>query len=107
MIHEIAAATQELQVKLWTAWSDYGATGEGRTCMARIAYAMTAAEAIAGFGAAFNPYIAICADVGAGVVENEVTRLFCFRPPPLSGQGGWMEGPSWLSKVNSTSTCVD
>ncbi len=37
-------------MKLWTVWQDYGATGEGRTLMARIAYAQNAQEAVAGFG---------------------------------------------------------
>jgi hypothetical protein len=41
-------------MKLWTAWLDYYATGEGRTLFARIAYAETAEDAIRQFGTAFD-----------------------------------------------------
>ena len=48
---------------LWTVWQDYGATGEGRTLMARIAHAESAQEALADFGREFDPYFCAGAEV--------------------------------------------
>ena len=42
-------------MKLWTVWVDYGATGEGRTLMARIGYAEDEADALAAFAKVFGP----------------------------------------------------
>ncbi len=64
---------------LWTVWQDYYATGEGRTLMARIAYAENAQEALAGFGREFDPYFASGAEALEGLQENEVTRAL-FAP---------------------------
>lgn len=69
-------------MKLWTVWQDYGATGEGRTLMARIAHAENAQEALAGFGQEFDPYFADGAEALEGVHENEVTRTL-FAPEAL------------------------
>jgi hypothetical protein len=66
-------------MKLWTVWQDYGATGEGRTLMARIAYAENAQEAVAGFGREFGPYFASGAEALEGVPENEVTKALFAR----------------------------
>jgi len=64
-------------MKLWTVWLDYFATGEGRSLMARIAYAETAERAREGFEARFGDYFAQGASVAEGVVCNGVTeRLF-------------------------------
>lgn len=59
---------------LWTAWSDYYATGEGRTLLGWIGYAEDRAEALKAFGNAFDPYFARGADAAVGVVKNEVIR---------------------------------
>jgi hypothetical protein len=69
-------------MKLWTAWLDYYATGEGRALFARIAYAETAEDAIAQFGHAFDPHFARGADAGEGVVDNEITG-FLMSPAAL------------------------
>jgi hypothetical protein len=61
-------------MKLWTVWQDYGATGEGRTLMARIAHAENAQDALAGFGREFDPYFASGAEAFEGLQENEVTQ---------------------------------
>ena len=61
-------------MKLCTVWVDYGATGEGRTLIARIAYAEDEREALAGFEKAFDPYYARSAEATEGVSENNVTR---------------------------------
>ena len=61
-------------MKLWTVWQDCGATGEGRTLMARIAYAENAQDALAGFGRQFDPYFASGAEVLEGVQQNAVTQ---------------------------------
>ncbi len=62
-------------MRLWTAWLDYLATGEGRTYMASIAYAATADEARQEFEKRFGSYFAEGASVGEGVVRNRVTDL--------------------------------
>ena len=66
-------------MKLWTVWQDYGATGEGRTLMARVAYAENEEEALAGFGRAFDLFFASGAKALEGVQENEVTQAL-FAP---------------------------
>lgn len=59
-------------MKLWTAWSDYGATGEGRTLLGWIGNAEDRAGALKNFGDAFDSYFARGADAAEGVVENSV-----------------------------------
>jgi hypothetical protein len=86
-------------MKLWTVWQDYGATGEGRTLMARIAYAESAQEAIAGFGREFDPYYASGAEALEGVQENEVTRVL-FAPAAFM-QARQMEGRATLELAAS------
>ena len=81
-------------MKLWTVWQDYYATGEGRTLMARIAYAESAQEALAGFGREFDPYFASGAEALEGVRENEVTQAL-FAPAVLK-EAGQMEGRATL-----------
>jgi hypothetical protein len=61
-------------MKLWTAWSDYYATGEGRSLFAWIGYAEGRTEALKSFGSAFDEYFAQGAEAVEGVVENDVTR---------------------------------
>lgn len=61
-------------MKLWTVWMDYGATGEGRTLLARVAYAENEQEARAGFVREFDEHFTSGAEAREGVVENEVTR---------------------------------
>ena len=60
---------------IWTVWLDYFATGEGRTCMACIAYADSAEHAREGFARLYGAYYAEGAVVDAGVVRNRVTQL--------------------------------
>jgi len=81
-------------MKLWTLWQDYHATGEGRTRMARIAYADSAQEALAGFGREFDPFFASGAEALEGVQENEVTQAL-FAPAALK-RAGQMEGRATL-----------
>ncbi len=57
---------------LWTIYSDYFATGEGRTLQALIIYANDEKEAIEKFGKIFDPYFAKGAIAQEGVVENEI-----------------------------------
>lgn len=71
-------------MKLWTAWVDYGGTGEGRTLMAWIAYAESEADAIARFEKRFDRYSAGCAYFKEGVIENDVTRFLI--PPTVFKQ---------------------
>jgi len=77
-------------MRLWTVWLASSATGEGRSLLARIAYAETAEDAIAAFGKAFDPYFARGADAGEGVVENAVTA-FLLSPASLE-QARRLEG---------------
>ena len=81
-------------MKLWTVWQDYYATGEGRTLMARIAYAENAREALAGFGREFDPYFASGAEALEGVQENEVTQAL-FAPAALK-RAAQMDGRATL-----------
>ncbi len=66
-------------MKLWTVWRDYSATGEGRTLMARIAYAENAQDALAGLGREFDSYFSSGAGVLEGVQQNAVTQALCKR----------------------------
>jgi hypothetical protein len=59
---------------LWTAWADYGATGEGRTLLVWIGYAENAAEARDGFGVRFGDFFKRLCEAEEGCVDNEVTR---------------------------------
>lgn len=66
-------------MKLYTVYSDYGATGEGRTIQALIGYAQNEEEAIEKFAKTFDPYFARGAEAKLGVVENEITK-YLFSP---------------------------
>ena len=68
---------------IWTASSDYFATGEGRTMMARISYAQDEDDARRQFGIAFNTYFAQGCEVERGVARNEVT-LFLWSEKALA-----------------------
>lgn len=61
-------------MKLWTIYSDYSATGEGRTIQALITYAENEQEAIEKFGKVFDEYFARGAEAVEGVVENELVK---------------------------------
>ena len=61
-------------MKLWTIYSDYFATGEGRTIQALITYAESKEEAIEKFGKRFDPYFATGADAEEGIIENKLTK---------------------------------
>ena len=61
-------------MKLWTIYSDYMATGEGRTIQALITYAENQEQAIKKFGDLFDPYFAQGAEAIEGVIENELTK---------------------------------
>jgi hypothetical protein len=60
---------------LWTTWVDYGATGEGRTLLARIAYAENQQSALDGFAKQFGEFHAGGAEAAQGVLENGVTKV--------------------------------
>ena len=62
-------------LRLWTAWQDYSATGEGRAFMACIAFVKTEEEIISHFGKKFHPWFEKGCDAGQGVVRNRVTTL--------------------------------
>jgi hypothetical protein len=66
-------------MKLWTVWTDYSATGEGRTLLARIAYADSEQSALSGFAEVFGEFHTRGADAKQGVVGNPVTELL-FSP---------------------------
>lgn len=61
------------QPGVWTVWADYMATGEGRTLLTRIAYAMDEEEAKRGFERQFGDYFAMGCEAAPGVVRNRVT----------------------------------
>jgi len=61
-------------MKVWTVCVDYGATGEGRTLMARIGYAEDERHALTLFEKAFDPFYARSAEVSEGVSDNDVVR---------------------------------
>lgn len=61
-------------MKLWTIFSDYFATGEGRTIQVLITYAESKEEALEKFGKRFDPYFAMGADAEEGIIENELTK---------------------------------
>ena len=87
-----SASTQEANVsntehrRLWTAWCDYFATGEGRTLLAQICCAADAEECRREFAKVFTSYF-YC-DVSAGVVRNEVV-LALFPEATLSQLSEW------------------
>jgi hypothetical protein len=73
------AGDLERIMKLWTVWLDYGATGEGRTLLARIACADSEQAALDGASKVFGEFWARCAEAAEGVVDNNVTRAL-FAP---------------------------
>lgn len=81
-------------MKLWTVWQDYGATGEGRTLLARVSYAENEQDARAGFGREFDEHFVSGAEALEGVHENEVTRSL-FAPAALK-RAREMEGRATL-----------
>jgi hypothetical protein len=66
-------------MKLWTIYSDYTGTGEGRTIQALITYADNQEEAIEKFSQTFDPFWARGAEAVEGILENEVTQ-YLFSP---------------------------
>lgn len=62
-------------MKLWTAWCDYYATGEGRALLGWIGHAQDRSDALRSLGDAFDPYFAAGADAAEGVVGNEAIGL--------------------------------
>jgi hypothetical protein len=63
------------EARIWTAWPDYAASGEGRSIMACIAYADSTEQMKAQFSKHFGPMFAAGCEMGEGVVRNEVTQL--------------------------------
>ena len=63
-------------MKLWTVWSDYSATGEGRTLSACIVYANTAEQAISKFKTSIpgGDFYGLGAEAEEGVTQNYVTE---------------------------------
>ena len=67
-------------MKLWTAWLDYFATGEGRTMCALIMYSQTEEEVREKFRSLFGSWFAQGMEVSEGLVKNEVvTFIFTDR----------------------------
>jgi hypothetical protein len=64
-----------MKTRLWTAWIQYFATGEGVTIAAVIGYAKTKKEAKQLFTDKFGEYLAIGCEVEPGIVRNEVVEL--------------------------------
>lgn len=86
---------------LWTAWSDYFATGEGRSIMACIAYAKDEKEIQAHFGKTFDPWYAKGCDTQRGVIRNELTCLLWSEAilcsiEEIARRGGWVDAHSWM-----------
>jgi hypothetical protein len=60
---------------LWTIFSDYAATGEGRTLQALITYAADEKDAIKKFANTFDAHFAFGAEAKEGIVENDIIKL--------------------------------
>jgi hypothetical protein len=60
---------------LWTAWTDYFATGEGRTLLGLICSATSPEDARQRFGEVFDPYYASGCQVEKGVARNDATQF--------------------------------
>ncbi len=63
----------EQSVELWTAWLDYGGTGEGSTRMALVTYASSADEIRQHFESKFGDWIQLGCECQPGLVRNAVT----------------------------------
>ena len=61
-------------MKLWTAWVDYFATGEGRTMCALIMYGDDEAEIRSKFKNLFGQYYSLGMEVAEGIVRNDVVN---------------------------------
>lgn len=106
LLSEAPAAADTSQVlegklRLWTAWLDYSATGEGRAYMACIAFAKSKDEILLHFGKKFHPWYATGCEVGEGVVRNPVTTLLWSGAlldhlELAADQGAWVEAHSWM-----------
>lgn len=59
---------------LWTAWADYGGTGEGRTLLVWIGYAENATEARDSLGSRFGNFFARVCEAEEGCADNGVIR---------------------------------
>lgn len=59
------------EMKIWTVWCDYGATGEGQSVMVWIGYAENEAAACAKFSERFGNVFASVCEAKHGVVRNE------------------------------------
>jgi hypothetical protein len=66
--------TNENLRAVWTVTAEYGATGEGETMMACLAWAETAAEAKGAFLKAFGPFFALACKAERGVIKNSITE---------------------------------
>ncbi len=58
---------------IWTAWANYGATGEGQTWALWIGYATDSGDARASFRKHFGDFLYTFCETALGVVTNEVT----------------------------------
>lgn len=91
----------EGKLRLWTAWLDYSATGEGRAYMACIAFAKSKDEILSHFGRKFHPWYATGCEVGEGILRNRVTTLLWSGTlldhlELAADQGAWVEAHSWM-----------
>lgn len=95
--------TERPRRRLWSAWLQYFATGEGEALMACIAYARTADEMKAHFAKTFDAYFAIACEVQPGVVRNQVTEVL-WSPDALrlietaATRGAAVDAYSWLHR---------
>lgn len=67
-----ACMTTPTRPQLWSVWSDYFATGEGRTLMAVVGYASSEEQAKALFVQQFGEWFALGCEAAPGVVPNPV-----------------------------------
>lgn len=60
--------------RVWTAWMEYGATGEGQTLQTWIGYASDANDAKASFGGRSNSFFEQFCEVAEGVTRNRIVE---------------------------------
>lgn len=86
---------------LWTAWSDYFATGEGRSIMACITYARDEAEIRKRFAKTFDDWFEKGCEAAPGVVHNEYTAFLwseaVLKYIEQTGENrGWVDAHAWV-----------
>lgn len=64
-----------MTMKIYTAWCDYAATGEGITLLAYVAWACDECELREKLKTDVHEFWAMACEVKEGIVRNEVTRM--------------------------------